>query len=46
MLIAAGKGICMLNGSDDTKKIADEISYKPCSEDGFADYINKKIFGE
>lgn len=46
MLIAAGKGICMLNGSDDTKAIADEITEKPCCDDGFAFYINNKIFGE
>lgn len=44
MLIASGKGICMLNGSDDTKEIADEITDKTCKDDGFADYINKHLF--
>lgn len=44
MLMASGRGICMLNGSIDTKEIADEITEKTCKEDGFADYINKNIF--
>ena len=43
MLVYSGKGICMLNGSDDTKAIADEITYKTCDEDGFADYVFRKI---
>ena len=46
MLIASGKGICMANGSDDTKKISDDITEKECSEDGFAHYINKHLMEE
>ncbi len=43
MLIASGKGICMLNGSDDTKKISDDITEKTCKEDGFAYYIERHL---
>lgn len=43
MLKEAGLGVCLLNGSDDTKAIADEITEKTCEEDGFADYVLKHI---
>lgn len=46
LLTFAGRGICMLNGTDDVKKIADDVTDKTCADDGFADYINKKLFGE
>ena len=44
MLIASGRGVCMLNGSNDTKNVADDITKKECKDDGFADYIERKVF--
>lgn len=41
LLMASGWGVCMQNGSEDTKQIADEITEKPCTEDGWADYMEK-----
>ncbi len=41
LLMASGWGVCMQNGSEDTKQIADEITEKPCEEDGWADYMEK-----
>ncbi len=41
LLAASGWGVCMQNGSDDTKQIADDITEKPCTEDGWADYMEK-----
>ena len=43
LLAISGKGVCMLNGSQDTKDIADDITDKECQEDGWADYIEKNI---
>lgn len=43
MLEVAGVGICMANGSDDTKAIADVITEKGCDEDGWADYVENHI---
>jgi hypothetical protein len=43
LLQAAGCGVCMKNGSDDTKAIADAITEKTCDEDGWADYIEKNV---
>ncbi len=43
MLEYAGWGVCLRNGSEDTKAIADEITDKPCEEDGWADYIEKRV---
>ncbi len=43
MLKEAGWGVCLFNGSDDTKACADEITEKTCAEDGFADYVEKHI---
>ena len=43
MLQEAGWGVCLQNGSDDTKAIADEITELPCSKDGFAQYIRKNL---
>lgn len=43
MLACAGWGVCLLNGSDDTKACANEITEKTCDEDGFADYVEKHI---
>ena len=36
-------GVCMLNGSDDTKACAKYITDIVCDEDGFADYIEKHL---
>ncbi|MBR5795840.1 MAG: HAD family phosphatase [Erysipelotrichaceae bacterium] len=44
MLQVAGLGVCLLNGSDDTKAIADEITKSVCTEDGFANHVEERIF--
>lgn len=36
-------GVCMLNGSDDTKACAKYITDIVCDEDGFADYVEKHL---
>jgi HAD-superfamily hydrolase, subfamily IIB len=41
MLECSGWGVCLLNGADDTKAIADDITEKTNDEDGFAHYIEK-----
>lgn len=43
MIKCAGLGVCMCNGSDDTKAIADAITDKSNNEDGFADYVETYI---
>ena len=43
LLIEAGYGVCMQNGTDDTKKIADIITDLPCDQDGWADFIEKAV---
>lgn len=43
MLIDAGVGICLLNGSADTKNCADYITEYGVENDGFADFIEKNI---
>lgn len=43
MLEVAGVGVCMANGSDDTKAIADVITEKTCDEDGWADFVENHI---
>lgn len=44
MLITCGVGVCIANGGEDTKAIADLITDKTCEEDGFADFVEKNIF--
>ena len=44
MLIAAGKGVCLINGSDDTRAIADDITALPSGEDGVAVYMEEHYF--
>ncbi|OCN04261.1 hydrolase [Erysipelotrichaceae bacterium MTC7] len=44
MLEASGLGVCLLNGSDDTKAIADMITEKTCDEEGFAHFIEQYVF--
>ncbi|WP_416325959.1 HAD-IIB family hydrolase [[Eubacterium] hominis] len=46
MLQASGWGVCLKNGSADTKMIANEITEKPCDEDGWADYMEHHFFQE
>lgn len=43
MLEVAGLGVCMANGSDDTKAIADVITELGCDDDGWADYVENHI---
>lgn len=43
LLEAAGVGVCMCNGSDDCKAVADIITDKPVWEDGWADFVEKHI---
>ncbi len=44
MLEASGWGVCLKNGTNDTKAIANEVTEYPCEESGFAKYINKYFF--
>lgn len=46
MLKVSGLGVCMINGSDDTKAIADEITEKSNDEDGLADYLEKHVMSK
>lgn len=46
MLKISGLGVCMINGSDDTKAIADVITEKSNDEDGFADYVETYLLKE
>ena len=41
MLAYSGLGVCMINGSDDTKAIADDITAYSNDEDGFARYMEE-----
>ena len=43
MLKAAGCGVCLKNGGDDTKACADAITRLPVEQEGFADYIEQHI---
>ena len=44
MLQAAGTGVCLKNGAQDTKDCADYITDYTNNEDGLARYINKYIY--
>ena len=46
LLEKAGWGVCLLNGSDDTKACADDITRYTCREDGFADYLESWLFSD
>lgn len=39
-------GVCLLNGSDDTKACAERITDIDCAHDGWADFVEKYIFKE
>lgn len=43
MLAISGLGVCMKNGSEDTKKIADVITDKTNEEDGLAYFLEQMI---
>ncbi|MDO4198317.1 MAG: HAD family hydrolase [Erysipelotrichaceae bacterium] len=43
MIEMAGNGVCMLNGSDETKAAADYISEKTINDDGFAYFTRNHI---
>lgn len=43
LLKSAGVGVCMANGSEDTKAVADIITEKPVWKDGWADFIENQI---
>ncbi len=42
-IIRDSYGVCMINGSDDTKALAKEITELSNEEDGFADYVEKHL---
>ena len=44
MLEAAGTGICLANGSDETKKAADHVTEKGVTEDGLGEFLLKMYF--
>jgi Cof subfamily protein (haloacid dehalogenase superfamily) len=46
MLEEAGWGVCLANGSDDTKACADDVTRFSCWDDGFADYLESWLFKE
>ena len=46
LLEAAGVGVCMCNGSDDCKAVADIITEKPVWEDGWADFVENHILNK
>ncbi len=43
LLEVAGVGVCLLNGSDETKGYADDITTKTNDEDGLAYYLLEKV---
>ena len=44
MIELAGLGVCLCDGGQDTKSLADELTDLPCDQDGFADYLEKYLF--
>ncbi|MCF0115003.1 MAG: HAD-IIB family hydrolase [Erysipelotrichaceae bacterium] len=43
MVENAGLGVCLLNGSDDTKALADVITEHTCEDDGFGLFLKEHI---
>lgn len=43
LLKQSGFGVCLLNGSDDTKACADAITEFDCRHDGFARFLEKEL---
>lgn len=46
MLEVSGWGVCMINGSDETKAIANDITERSNDEDGFAYYMEEHYFNK
>lgn len=46
MLKASGLGVCLCNGSDDTKALADVITEYTNEEDGFAKYVETYLLND
>ncbi|MDO4416235.1 MAG: HAD-IIB family hydrolase [Erysipelotrichaceae bacterium] len=46
MLKEAGWGICLLNGSDYSKSMADAITEYPCTEDGMGRYLMDHVLNK
>ena len=46
LLLKAGIGVCLLNGTDDTKACANYITDLDVENDGFADFVIKNIFNK
>lgn len=46
MLECSGLGVCMINGGEDTKAIADDITEKSNDEDGFALYMEEHFLNK
>ena len=46
LLKEAGWGVCLKNGSEATKAVADEITEYSCTEDGMGRYIYQHILKE
>ena len=46
MLGEAGHGVCLKNGSDASKRLADVITEYPCEEDGLGRYLYDHWLGE
>ncbi|MDO4198174.1 MAG: HAD-IIB family hydrolase [Erysipelotrichaceae bacterium] len=44
MIDVCGMGVCLLNGSDDCKSVADYITEEDCEHNGFANFVHKYIF--
>ena len=44
MLQCSGWGVCLLNGSDETKALANDVTEKSNDEDGFALYMEEHYF--
>ena len=42
-ILAACVGVCLANGTDDTKALARYITEKPCAEDGFSDFVRRHL---
>lgn len=43
MLIESGLGVCLANGSSDTKEVADIVTDLSCDDDGWADFVEKQF---
>lgn len=46
MLKEAGWGVCLQNGSDISKSMADDVTEYPCTEDGMGRYLEKWILNK